>query len=326
MKFMNLKRFASTALAGVLALSMAAPAFAASNTTEITGSYEAITLSVVVPTTGKAVINPYGLPYKLNSEISVSGQQITTAAPLLIQNKSSVALAVTAEITTTATTGVTLDAAGASTNYDTDTTKNIQVNFQAFEAEGIDGNNATETDVLLPKFVALEDDDAKLTAVLSTSAAANTTGNLVLREAKDGEMQNGGAAFFRLSGKATKKADWEATDGFTASIAFSFEPSTYSKSAGAFGTAPSLDADTGTARNLTLTLAAGVTPDTNGITWTWASSDGADVTLADASASGAYAVKITPNTKGSVTITASFVGTDGLTYTATSDAITISGT
>lgn len=49
MKFMNLKRFASTALAGALALSMAVPAFAAGNTTVISGAYEAVTLSVTVP-------------------------------------------------------------------------------------------------------------------------------------------------------------------------------------------------------------------------------------------------------------------------------------
>ena len=58
MKSMNLKRFASTALAGALALSMAVPAFAAGNTTVISGAYEAVTLSVTVPTTGKAIIKP----------------------------------------------------------------------------------------------------------------------------------------------------------------------------------------------------------------------------------------------------------------------------
>lgn len=55
MKFMNKKRFGSTVMAGALALSLAAPAFAANNTsTTITGAYADIPIAVSVPTTGTA--------------------------------------------------------------------------------------------------------------------------------------------------------------------------------------------------------------------------------------------------------------------------------
>ena len=71
---------------------------------------------------------------------------------------------------------------------------------------------------------------------------------------KDSLAQAGSIAFVRLSGKVAKKAAWAATDKLVATITYSFEPAVYSKSAGTFGSAPSLDADNGTARNLTLTL------------------------------------------------------------------------
>ena len=72
MKFLNKKRVASAALAGALALSMAAPAFASQSV--ITGNYKEIRLAVTVPTTGKAVINPYGLPIALSETHNISGR------------------------------------------------------------------------------------------------------------------------------------------------------------------------------------------------------------------------------------------------------------
>ena len=82
MKFMNKKRFASSVLAGTLALSLAAPALAANNTTtNIAGSYADIPIAVVVPTTGTAQINPYGLPVSItksnDSTVDLTGQKIT---------------------------------------------------------------------------------------------------------------------------------------------------------------------------------------------------------------------------------------------------------
>ena len=328
MKKMSLKRFASTALAGVMAISLAVPAFAADKSTEFTGTYEQTTLAVTVPTTGAVAINPYGLPFTMGEGNTVSGQQIATKAPLVIANQSAVALSVSVN-----TKGVEKGALKLVNAAPSATANEAQVLFQIFEAPTLAGDGVTDTETLNPLFANLKDADAKgSVAVLNATDAANGTDGtdlLVLREADgEGGVQAGGAAFVRLSGKVTKKPTtaWVAADGFTATVVYTFEPSVYAKSAGTFGTAPALDADNGTARNLTLTLPSGVTPTADGIAWTWNSSDGADVTLADASASGAYAVKITPNTKGAVTITATFTGTDGLTYIATSDPITISGT
>ncbi len=333
MKFMNMKRFASTVMAGALTMSLAVPAFAADSQTVITATYAETALEVTVPANTGATINPYGLPVTMEDATTVlSGQPITISTPLMIENKSAVALKVGASVATTVETGMTL--ATAATGVADKTTKELYVEFQAFEAAGIDGATVADPTETNPAWAALKDADAVLKAVLATgatpvNATAVTAGkDLVLREGKDGLSQAGGVAFVRLSGVVAKKpiTAWATTDKLVATITYSFEPAVYSKSAGTFGSAPSLDADNGTARNLTLTLPTGVTPNDDGIAWTWDSSDGADVSLADASASGAYAVAITPNTKGTVTITATFVGADGITYTATSAAITISGT
>ena len=49
----NMKqRVISGAMAGVLAVSLAVPAFAAGKSTKVTGTYKDIPISVVVPTTG----------------------------------------------------------------------------------------------------------------------------------------------------------------------------------------------------------------------------------------------------------------------------------
>lgn len=177
MKFKNMKRFTTAAMAGALALSMSVPAFASTaNTTNITGNYNAIKLAVTVPATGKAVINPYGLPYKLGDS-TISGQQITTGAALMIQNKSEVALKVDAVVSGTPTAGVTLDAADAGNDtYASQTTKNIFVQFEAFEAPTINGDNVTETATVNAAFAALDSSNAKLTGILQPKSGTPAVG------------------------------------------------------------------------------------------------------------------------------------------------------
>lgn len=106
MKFMNMKRFGSVVMAGALALSLAVPAFATTTTPKgqvtITGTYEDIPISVSVPTSGQAQINPYGLPVDFTlsdtvTKVAVSGQQITTK-PLSIRNQGTTKLSVNATL------------------------------------------------------------------------------------------------------------------------------------------------------------------------------------------------------------------------------------
>ena len=313
MKFMNLKRFASTALAGVLALSMAAPAFAASNTTTIDGAYQAITLDVTVPTTGSAIINPYGLPYELGTNVSVSGQQITTGAPLMVENRSSVALSASVSITATAKGAFTFEET-ATTISGTETANKGVVKFQIFPAEGVDEAAAKKEATLLPLFAALDDEDPAGEVQLKSSAAVTGTDLIVLREGEGGKLQDGGAAFFRLAGEVAKKPTtaWVAADGFTAAIAFTFEPGTYAKSAGTIASQRALSMAAGGDTTSTLTLTSALPTGVTATTTTWASDDEDVIAVAVTGST----VVATAKAAGSANVTVTIVGSDGITYTA----------
>lgn len=335
MKFMNMKRFGATAMAGVLALSLAAPAFAAAPNTStiITSTYKATTLSVTVPTTGTASINPYGLPVDLkNSDndvvATISGEQITLGAPLKISNESTVALAVSAKVTGEETGDAKLVSdlsENVTTGENAETPKNVVARFEAFAAPGIDGG--AEADDLLEPFAALKSADAVLTASVLTDETA-TTGNLVLREG-DGDpdnplAQDGGVAFIRLSGEVVKNPTtaWATTDGFKATIAFTFEPAEYVGTVQVTG-AESVAA--GATAKLTMSgLPQGVTVKYDTIKWT--SSKETYVTVADgtkkptAPATTVDATAVTGTVTGVKTsstksvITVEFEGSDGITY------------
>ena len=292
MKFMNMKRFASTVLAGTMALSLAVPAMAADETV-ITAAYKETTLDVTVPADTNATINPYGLPVTLGDSTTVlSGQPITIATPLMIQNKSGVALKVGASVTTTVT-GLAL--ATAENGVAGGNAKEVFAEFQAFEAAGIDGASALDPTITNPAWAALKSEDAALKAVLSSTAAATATAtgaDLVLREGADGMAQVGGIAFVRLSGVAAKNptTPWEETDKLVATITYSFEPATYTKSAGTLAPAVTTISLAGTpqqALTFTSALPTGVTATET----TYTSSDPAVVEVAanGANVTGCYA-------------------------------------
>lgn len=333
MKFMNLKRFASVAMAGALALSLTAPAFA-TNSTNINGTYRAITLAVTVPTTGSAIINPYGLPYELGEGVSISGQQITTGAPLLIANRSAVSLSVSATAIGQEKGTFKFNAADPNTANPAVTTKAGFVKMQMFAANGVIEANATDTDTLNQKFAALPDDSADPTKDLVVGTASSTMADIItLKKANaTGELQDGGAAFFRLSGtvvKAPKTAagaddPWTTTDGFAVKLAFTFEPTAdpvVSAGTIALG-ATSLDATFTSSTTATLTLADGVPAD---LTWTWTSSKDATATVAVTGSDSKVATvtRVAADTDP-VTVTATATGSDGTVYSATSGSITVS--
>lgn len=318
MKFMNMKRFASTAMAGVMALSLAVPAMAVDQSTVITATYAETTLDVTVPANTNATINPYGLPVTLEDAKTVlSGQPITIPTPLMIENKSAVALKVGASVKSEVTTGMTLE--NAATGVDTKTTKALYVEFQAFEAAGIDGTTAADITKTNPAWAALKDEKAVLKAVLATgstavdASAVNNGEDLILREGKDGLSQVGGVAFVRLSGVVAKKpaTAWADTDKLTATITYSFEPSVYTKSAGAIGGNTTIAANGTEDLTLTPDLPDGVTV----AKWEWSSSDETKATVAyKAGDTSGLKATVTHVAAGTATITVSGVGSDGITY------------
>lgn len=228
MKFMNLKRFGSIAMAGALALSLAVPAFASNSV--ITGNYKEVRLAVTVPSTGKAVINPYGLPIALSEKYSISGQGISNAAPLTVQNRSAVPLKVNVSITATKTGNFVFEDTNTTLASDETANKGL-VKFEMFPAPALTETTLENEDTLIGGFAALDSANALPSGGVQVKGAAGTpdaaTNILTLREGSaDGSLQAGGAAYFRLTGEAVKAptTPWAATDGFTATIAFTFEP------------------------------------------------------------------------------------------------------
>lgn len=318
MKFMNMKRFASTVMAGALTLSLAVPAFAADSQTVITATYAETALDVVVPANTNATINPYGLPVTMEDGLTtISGQPITIPTPLTVQNQSSVALKMGAKITTSVETGMTLESADGG-DYDTNTNKELYVEFQAFET-AFDGTSILDPTKAGPAWAGLKDDGAALSVTLKTTAAVDTatdgTGSIVLREGKDSLAQAGGIAFVRLSGAVAKKATWAATDKLVATITYSFEPAVYSKSAGTI-TGNATVAASGT-EDLTLNpsaLPSGVTV----AKWEWSSSDSSKATVSyKAGDTTGLKATVTHVAAGKSNITVSGVGSDGITYSTT---------
>ncbi len=97
----TMKRLASLAMTGALALSISAPAFAATTgtmtapaagkSTKITATYEEATVDVLVPATATAIINPMGIGYDVvksdnSTKVPFTGQICTV--PMAIYNKS----------------------------------------------------------------------------------------------------------------------------------------------------------------------------------------------------------------------------------------------
>ena len=154
-------RILSGAMAGVLAMSLAVPAFAADNTTVVTGSYKAVTIDVTVPTTGTAFINPYGLDLDVDDgasgTVTIKGQQIVSA-PMAIKNESAMDLSVTAtvtgEIDLTATDMklATSSTKGSGSEGDADyvapaTSKSAFVYLQAKQEPALTGSTVAANDV-----------------------------------------------------------------------------------------------------------------------------------------------------------------------------------
>lgn len=335
----NLKRFVSIVLASVLVLGLAAPAFAEETTIE--GAYQAVTLKVTVPQTGSAIINPYGLPIKLG-EKSISGEQITTGAALLVKNQSQVALRMIPEVKVTPKGGVKIIT--DKTYVDTPDTvatdnvyvvqKNVCVYFEAFEAPTVTDDTETATKNNL--FAALKSEDAAISKVMQEEAYEvdpDTDGELILKQGNsEGKTQRGGAAWIRLSGAVAKKPTtaWSADDGFTASIKYTFEPSEYAISV-ELVTDAKVDSDnshgptggyylvSGDTATVTVTLPNNVTAKVDTITWDITNAS-ASLTITDASSTASLVKATVSNTNGGdavQTVSVRFEGSDNNIYKGT---------
>lgn len=253
------KRILSGAMAGVLAMSLAVPAFASSGggtdtpttpknmATEFSGKYEAPNIEVIVPTTGTVVINPYGLGTTVsksdNSKVTLTGQVMS--APLAVKNQTGMWLNVGATATAVFPADATMKLAATSTKGTPDkeetdpdyvapaSGKSAFVQLEVVQAPAtVAGADANVGDLII---------DASAVAAnwansgkLTVSAKGATADNLAVLKPADMTGTNGGfkaykagsVALFRLSGDCTSgpKATWDAKDTFTVNVVFNFVP------------------------------------------------------------------------------------------------------
>lgn len=260
MKFMNMKRFGATVMAGVMTLSMATSAFAASTTPAgqviISGTYEDIPISVSVPTSGTAQINPYGLPVDFTlsdtiSKVSISGQQITST-PLSIRNQGTTKLSVNATLAVATEGGVSVKNADL-----TDTEDGKEINL-ALQVAGLNDTkyavsslDTTLEDNITKAFAesatwanakSLKAVDTNASTAAASAPVAKSASALAVlgaaSEAAGGLITYGkdSIAVFRLTGKVnespqkdksgggTEDDPWVAADKFSATVVFKFKP------------------------------------------------------------------------------------------------------
>jgi hypothetical protein len=245
---LNHKKVLSVALAGAMAASLAVPACAAttsSNTTKVTGVYQAVTINVDVPSTGDVIINPYGLPVAIgkdadDKDVTVKGLQIVTK-PLTIKNKTDVKLDVNVSATASVTGAFTFATAPIATPAED--TKNDGFVYVDIEASTLAGDADTVSDAA----IATAWKDISWTAYDTSTVPANTLalkatttaltkakmGTLAAATLADGEFSAytaGSIAYVGLCGQVAQnpKTAWVAKDGFVANLAFTFTPNTES--------------------------------------------------------------------------------------------------
>ena len=255
MKFMNMKRFGAAVMGGVMALSMASPAFATANV-EITGTYEEMEIAVQVSDSGEAQINPYGLPVKITKSdrttVEISDEQINSSV-LSLRNQSTTPLDVNvSSFKVTPTGGLEIINAALA---NTDKGKQVHVDLEVAPLN--DSTLAVLTtekidDKLIEKFAAdatwsglaagnkLAAPSATLASASTVTGAKSTAALATLGAAtvnSDNKTVYGAKsiALFRLKGTLNSDPEktesgsqvpdpWASADGFTASIAFTFKP------------------------------------------------------------------------------------------------------
>lgn len=254
-------RIISGAMAGVLAASLAVPAFAG-NTTEVTGSFKAVTIDVVVQPKAVAFINPYGLdidvPQDGNTSTTttkISGQQIVSA-PMALKNKTGMDLSVNASVATTIPAAADGEVAmklaanttkGVGSSPDDEgyvapaTSKSAFVYLEAKQEPTLTGaDTAVDAGAIASKFAAWTPStfDADKHVVLNATKTVAKNDLVVLRAADMSGASGafaaykaGSIALVRLAGDCvtSPKDEWKATDTFTASIAYTFAPAAIDK-------------------------------------------------------------------------------------------------
>jgi hypothetical protein len=181
------KKVMSLALAAAMAASLSIPASASAvteNTTnrslQVDGSYEEITIAVVVPTSGTVIINPYALPVEILAKtdstdaVKVKDQQIVTK-PLAVKNQSDIDLDINVSATATVKNNLGLATAPVTPSSEK---SNKAFLYLAVEASALTGATSAVTDKAIADALADEnfkwtDYDASATNVLALTKSGS---------------------------------------------------------------------------------------------------------------------------------------------------------
>jgi hypothetical protein len=250
------KRIMSVAMATLMAASVAAPAFAADGETtesttnralKIDGTYQAVDIAVVVPSTGTVIINPYALPVEIGKDaddnaLKVSGQIVTK--PMAIKNQSEVALDINVSATATVKGNLTLASSAVTPASETKNAAFVYLAIEPTELAGEKDADAVADGAIAAAYkdqtwtaygAGTEDDPVadNVLALKATTTAVSKTGMGTLTaaemDADDGtfaKYTEGSIAFLGLTGSCAQspKTAWTTKDGLTANIAFTFTP------------------------------------------------------------------------------------------------------
>jgi hypothetical protein len=228
----------SLSMAALTTAALAAPAFAASsaNQTVVKTTYAEIPISVTVPSSGTATINPYGLPVEVKKNSAnataakITGHQITTQ-PLYILNNGDVALSVGATVTTVVTGSLEIVDSKPAAD-ETSKQAMVTVDFQQSNLTADATLDDSTKDDLIDEFADWDYTAYSSTSttqiLLSTDEPASASGLGTAKAMQNGKYQKDGIVEFRLDGYVTEDPEeaWTTKDGFTATIAFTFKPDT----------------------------------------------------------------------------------------------------
>ena len=217
---MNFKKIMSTALASIMALSLAVPAFAAdtdlTQNSEITGTTSAPTIKITVPATGSVTVNPYKMEVTVGSDKKTD--QIISATQY-IANASDVAIKVSAEVTGKPAGTLTFATAPTQGGTKVVTTNSV---FMYFEMDVANANDGSADPTWATAY------DSKSTKQILVGAKAVKKTDMVTLAAGDGTdpATAGGYAAYHLTGDAASAPTtaWTANDKADVTIAFTFTP------------------------------------------------------------------------------------------------------
>lgn len=250
---MKIKKFVALVLAGVMSLSLTVTAFAAEgeeesgpkNTVVISGSYAESDIAVVVPTTGRVVINPYGLGVSVkdssDKEYNLTGQVMTE--PMAIKNQSALTLDVGATVVATLPTetgAMKLQATSTKGTPDKDENAEdyvapatakvafVQLEVATTNLSGADGDVADKIIEAYSKSTTWAS-AGRLTVGIKPATSEEKLVTLTGATVSDGEFnsyKSGSIAVFRLSGDCvtTPRTPWTEADTFEVTVVFSFTP------------------------------------------------------------------------------------------------------